>query len=308
MENMLSKKSLLVLGSTGFLGSAVINALNSKRVEGWERIVSQNSPPGSPLLFHSIHSNYTHEKVRLTPISTNNLNSDLVVINCASSRNSNSKELSQQSNFAFPKRVLESLLANKDLQILWIQIETFWQYSKFPVPDVDYVFWKNQFKTILEESSLNNSLRIYSLTLPHLVGPYDNPDRFFPRTFTKMLKSELVTVNSPDEVFSLADVRDVAEYLARALNDIFTSKIPNSNLFPFFELTLREIINRFLTISNSDSQIRIIKNSKKSNPSMILSNQPPLLVSDQQLLRNIDTTLTDIFQWLSKHHKIDSLD
>lgn len=48
-----------------------------------------------------------------------------------------------------------------------------------------------------------------------------------------MLKSELVTVNSPDEVFSLADVRDVAEYLARALNDIFTSKIPNSNLFPF---------------------------------------------------------------------------
>lgn len=304
---MLSKKSLLVLGSTGFLGSALINTLNSEKIEGWDRIVSQTSPPGSPLLFHSLNFNYTHEKVSLSPISANDLNSDLVVINCASSRNSKSKELSQQSNFAFPKRVLESLLANKNLQILWIQIETFWQYSKFPVPDIDYVFWKNQFKTILEESSLDNNLRIYSLALPHLVGPYDNRDRFLPKTFTKILKSEFVIVNSPDEVFSLADVRDVAEYLAGTLDDIFTSKIPNSHLFPFFELTLLEIINRFLIISNSDSQIKIIKNSKKSNPSIILSNQPPLLLSDQQLLRSIDTTLTDIFQWLSTHHKIDRL-
>lgn len=305
---MSSKKSLLLLGSTGFLGSTVINALNSEKIEGWDLIISQTSPPDSPLLFHSLNSNNAREKVSQSSISANDLNSDLVVINCASSRNSNSKELSQQSNFAFPKIVLESLLANKDLRIYWIQIETFWQYSKFPIPDIDYVFWKNQFKTMLEESSSNNNLQVSSLTLPHLVGPYDNPDRFLPKTFTKMLKNEVVTVNLPDEVFSLADVRDVAEYLAGTLNNMITNQIPNSHLFPFFELTLREIINRFLIISDSDSHIEIIENSKKSNPSMILSNQPPLLLSDQHLLRSLDTTFTDIFQWLSGHYKIGSLE
>lgn len=305
---MSSKKSLLLLGSTGFLGSAVINSLKSEKIEDWDLVISQTSPPGSPLLFYSLKSDYAHEKVSQSPISANDLNSDLVVINCASSRNSNNNELSQQSNFTFPKKVLESLLANKDLRVYWIQIETFWQYSKFPIPDIDYVFWKNQFKTILEESSFNNNLKVSSLTLPHLVGPYDNPDRFLPRTFTKMLKNEKVTVNSPDEVFSLADVRDVAEYLAGLLNNTITNQIPNSHLFPFFELTLREIINCFLIISNSDSHIEIIENSNKSNPSMILGDQPPLLLSDQHLLRSLDTTFTDIFQWLSGHHKIGSLE
>ena len=308
MEHMAISKYLLLLGPTGFLGRSLINALHSERIEGWDVIIHQSSPLGSPLLFSSLNLSETYQKVSQSTILADNLNSDLVVINCASSRNSKSNELSRQGNFEFPKRVLRGLLDNRDLKIYWLQIESFWQYSKILTPDTEYVFWKNQFKRILEEASFNNNLQVSSLTLPHLVGPFDNPNRFFPKTFAKMLKNEKLLVDSPQDLFSLADVRDVAEYLAETLNNIIENKVPKSHLFPFFKLTLQEVLNRFLTISNSSSEIEIIEHPNKSNPSMIINDQPPLLLSEKHLLRNLDTTFTDIFQWLSEHDKIGNLE
>jgi nucleoside-diphosphate-sugar epimerase len=169
------------------------------------------------------------------------------------------------------------------------------------------VYWKNQFKDLLKEFSSNKNLQVSSLTLPHLVGPFDNPDRFLPRIFAKMLKNESVAVNLPDEVFCLADVRDVAEYLIQAISKKTAGQEPQTLLFPFIEMTLREIVNRFIIVSGSESHVHFVEASKSSNPSMILSEQPSLLDSNQHSLRSLDTTFTDIFQWLSRHHKIDNL-
>ena len=304
---MSRKKSLLLLGSTGFLGSAVVKALRSEKDKDLDLIISQTSPLEGPLVFNFLDFDVEPRNLNRTPNLTNPLNTDLVVINCASSRYSSSKEMSQHGNFEFPKKVLKALVTTEDLQINWVQIETFWQYAKSPIPDADYVLWKNQFKVFLKEFSINKNLRVSSLTLPHLVGPFDNPDRFLPKIFLKMLKNETVTVNSPDEVFSLADVRDVAEYLVETLSKETTNQESQTLLFPFYEMTLREIINRFLIVSGSDSHIQFVETSKSSNPSMILSEQPSLLDADQHSLRSLDTTFTDIFQWLSRHHKIDNL-
>jgi nucleoside-diphosphate-sugar epimerase len=304
---MLKKKSLLLLGSTGFLGSAIVRALRSEDLSDWDLVASQTSSLKNSLDFSFLDLQVEAKKFKQTQNLTNALNKDLVIINCASSRYSTSKEVSRQSNFEFPKKVLETLIAAEGPQIDWIQIETFWQYSKSPIPDAKYVFWKNQFKAFLEESSGNKNFKVSNLTLPHLVGPFDNPDRFLPRTFAKMLKNGEVTINSPDEIFSLADVRDVAEYLVQRLNKKTTVQNPQTFLFPFNEMTLREIINLFLKISGSDSHVRFIETSKSSNPSLILSEQPKILNLDLHLLRSLDTTFNDTFQWLSGHHKIASL-
>ena len=304
---MSRKKSLLLLGSTGFLGSAIVKALRFEKVKDWDLIVSQTSPLESSLVFNILDLDVEPGSLDQTPNLTNSLSKDLVVINCASSRCSSSKEMSQQSNFEFPKKVLEALVTAEDSHINWIQIETFWQYSKSPIPDANYVYWKNQFKDLLKEFSSNKNLQVSSLTLPHLVGPFDNPDRFLPRIFAKMLKNESVAVNLPDEVFSLADVRDVAEYLIQAISKKTAGQEPQTLLFPFIEMTLREIVNRFIIVSGSESHVHFVEASKSSNPSMILSEQPSLLDSNQHSLRSLDTTFTDIFQWLSRHHKIDNL-
>jgi|688.fasta_scaffold177907_2 nucleoside-diphosphate-sugar epimerase len=304
---MSRKKSLLLLGSTGFLGSAIVKALRFEKVKDWDLIVSQTSPLESSIVFNILDLDVEPGSLDQTPNLTNSLSKDLVVINCASSRYSSSKEMSQQSNFEFPKKVLEALVTAEDSHINWIQIETFWQYSKSPIPDANYVYWKNQFKDLLKEFSSNKNLQVSSLTLPHLVGPFDNPDRFLPRIFAKMLKNESVAVNLPDEVFCLADVRDVAEYLIQAISKKTAGQEPQTLLFPFIEMTLREIVNRFIIVSGSESHVHFVEASKSSNPSMILSEQPSLLDSNQHSLRSLDTTFTDIFQWLSRHHKIDNL-
>lgn len=307
MEQMSTRKCLLLLGSTGFLGSAIVDSFRSQRENDWDLIVSKSSPIEASLFFNFIDFDLKLERETKALNFINTSEVDLVVINCASSRNSKKKDLSQQSNFEFPKKVLESLTATVDSQINWIQIETFWQYSKNPTPDADYVHWKNQFKTLLKEFSNYRNLNVFNLTLPHLIGPFDDLDRFLPRVFTILLRNEKVGVNSPDEIFCLADVRDVAQYLIQVFRCTTTFQKSRTLLFPFFELTLQEIIEQFQLVSKSHSIVDFIETSKVSNPPMILTEQPPLLRSDEQLLRNLDATFTDIFKSLSGHYKIGTL-
>lgn len=304
---MSRKKSLLLMGSTGFLGSAVLERLKSEHLQDWEILVTRSTSSENPISFTLLDSN-------LKPLSTLDLSnlaefskSDLVVINCASSRNSRDEELSQEGNFGFPKRVLEVLLAIKGLNTKWIQIETFWQYSKTPIPDASYVLWKNRFSTILTESSRNENFEVEKLVLPHLIGPLDGPKRFLPRMFSKLLRNEDVQVDSSDEIFCLADVRDVANHLVRALGSTEKSQDSIVLLFPYHELSLREIVFRFLAIVGSSSKIQFDDTVKVSNPALILGEQPPLLTSEKHILRNLDSTFADIAQWLSELQRIDNL-
>lgn len=295
------------MGSTGFLGSAVLDRFKSEHLQDWEILISRSTSSENPIFITLLDSN-------LKPSSTldsSNLaefsNSELVVINCASSRNSRNEDLSRQGNFEFPKRVLEVLLAVKGLNTKWVQIETFWQYSKTPIPDASYVLWKNRFSVMLAESSRNKSFEVEKLVLPHLFGPFDGPNRFLPKLFLKLLRNEDVYVDSPEELFCLADVRDVSDHLVRTFGNAKTNQDSSALLFPFHELSLRDVLYRFLAIVDSKSRIQFERLAKVSNPALILSEQPPLLTSEKQLLRGLDSTFADIAQWLSEPHWIDNL-
>lgn len=304
---MSRKKSLLLMGSTGFLGSAVLDRLKSEHLQDWEILITRSTSSENPISFTLLDSNLkpssTLDASNLTEFSE----SDLVVINCASSRNSRDEELSQEGNFGFPKRVLEVLLTVKGLKTKWIQIETFWQYSKTPIPDASYVLWKNRFSAMLTDSPRNENFEVEKLVLPHLIGPHDGPNRFLPRTFLKLLKNEDAPVDSPDELFCLADVRDVSDHLVRTLGSTGKSKDSSVLLFPYYELSLREIIFRFLATVESSSRIQFDSIVKISNPTLIFSEQPPLMTSERQILRSLGSTFADIAQWLSELQQIDNL-
>lgn len=304
---MSRKKSLLLMGSTGFLGCAVLNRLKSQDLQDWEILISCSTYPKSPILFSLLDPNLEPASTFDESYLVEHLRSDLIVINCASSRNSRNEDLSQQGNFEFPKRVLELLLAVKGLNTKWIQIETFWQYSKTPIPDASYVQWKNRFSAILAESSRNGDFEVEKLVLPHLIGPFDGPNRFLPKVFFKLLRNETVHVNSPDELFCLADVRDVADYLVRTLGNLATNQDSDALLFPYHELSLREIVFRFLVKVDSKSKVNFESPETITNPALVLNEQPPLLKSSQQMLRSLDSTFDEIAQWLSGTHQIDNL-
>jgi hypothetical protein len=131
--------------------------------------------------------------------------------------------------------------------------------------------------------------------------------RFLPKVFFKILKGEGLQIASPDEVFCLADVRNVAQYLVNNMSGKSPDQDLASVLFPFTEIQLGTIIRRFMKISHSKSQIEFFKDLGKSNPILNLSEQPPLLNLMQKFPYSIDTTFSDIASWLSELQPIDIL-
>jgi len=302
-----SKKTILLLGSTGFLGSSVLNSLKSKNMMGWDILLSKSAPPGNSPVFTFLDSNSGPMKRFQFSELSNNSSQSFVVINCASSRNSGSKELSMHGNFEFPKKVLQSLLGTREPSIRWIQIETFWQYSKDSIPDENYVFWKNQFKNFLAETSKDKKFVVNSLTLSHLLGPFDNPNRFLPQLFSKIQRNAVVKVSSPNEVFCLTDVRDVAEHLVSTVDSEQLDQNMQNALFPSNHLTLREIVNGFIRVSGSQSQVEFNEVNEVFNPTLVFSEQPPILDSQHSILRSLDSTFSDIHQWLAELQRIGNL-
>ena len=304
---MPNKRSLLLLGSTGFLGSSILNILKSKHLSDLDVLISHSSPFNDFSLFTLLNPNFTDGDTFNTSNLASILNLDLVVINCAASRNSRDEDLSEEGNFTFPKIVLDTLMAIHGIRIKWIQIETFWQYSNASTPDESYVLWKNRFGNLLTESSDHRNLLVDKLVLPHLIGPFDNSLRFLPRLFSSMLAGEILQVNSPDEVFCLADVRDVAHYLVSILTNSQSKLDLSGALFPSIEIQLRDIVHLFKEISGSVSQIQFIETQENSNPVLNLNEQPPLLNSDLLSLRGLDSSFSDIARWLSGLRHIDNL-
>ncbi len=304
---MSRNRGLLLMGSTGFLGSTVLDRLKSEHMQDWEILISSSTSLESSTSFTILDSNLEPERTLDGAKWAEFSSPDLVVINCASSRNSNDEALTQEGNFEFPRRVLEALLAVKGLNIKWIQVESFWQYAKSPIPDASYVQWKNRFGAMLTESARNENFKIEKLVLPHLIGPLDGPNRFLPKLFLKLLKNEDVLVNSPDELFCLADVRDVSDHLVRTIGNIPTNQDSSVSLFSYHELALREIVILFLATVKSNSRIEFESSTRVSNPALILSEQPPLLNSKRHLLRSLDSSFADVAQWLSGLQRIDNL-
>lgn len=307
MERVPNKRSLILLGSTGFLGSSILKTLKSEQLLDLDVLVSHSSPFNTSTLFTLLEPNFAGGDSYNTTNLASVLNLDLVVINCAASRNSKVENLSAVGNFVFPKMVLDTLMAIQGIRIKWIQLETFWQYSKKSTPDGSYVLWKNRFGNLLTESSVHGNLCVEKLVLPHLIGPFDNPLRFLPRLFSRILAGESVYVYSPDEVFCLADVRDVAQYLVSILSNSRSEQDLFSALFPFIEIRLRDIVYLFKEISGSASEIQLIETLENSNPVLNLSEQPTLLNSDQLSLHGPNSTFSDIARWLSAPQHIANL-
>ena len=304
---MQNTKSLILLGSTGFLGSAILDLLKSNSLVDLDVLTSKSSPPNEAFTLSLLGPDFVSARKFNSDCLFSALNSDVTVINCASSRNSKNEELSLEGNYTFPKEVLESLLAINGIRIRWIQLETFWQYSESSSPDDRYVYWKNQFGDLLANYSSNENILVEKVILPHLIGPFDSPRRFLPRLFLDILKGKSISINSPEEVFCIADVRDVARYLVGSACDRPTRRSPPSALFPFTNIQLIELVQHFSKISSNRPQIEFLNSRDSSNPILHLSEQPPLLEIVGQSLLNLDTTLSDVAEWLSGLEHIDSL-
>lgn len=284
----------LIIGSSGFLGRTIIKALTESTTQ-----------PDS--VYRSVRTN---NQISIAPhsIETNKLMSieefffetdkDIQIINCASSRYARSKDESKRANYLIPKRVLEIATVSCPQEITWIQPESFWQYTLDSAPDLEYVYWKNRFGSELDEILITSTnFECTRVILPHLFGVNDTHTRFIPKLFRKLLCEDLVYINGSEDDFVIADILDVANYCLQILeNDSIT---PNERivLFPYHEISLERLVNKFLDIHGISPQIVWNEFSSSSNPSMNM--RPDFFgVPANVVLTSLETSLSNIGSWL----------
>ena len=91
---MQNTKSLILLGSTGFLGAAILDSLKSKSLFDLDILTSRSSPPDEAFTLNLLEPDFASARKLDSASLFSALKSDVTVINCASSRNTKNEELS----------------------------------------------------------------------------------------------------------------------------------------------------------------------------------------------------------------------
>jgi nucleoside-diphosphate-sugar epimerase len=284
----------LIIGSSGFLGRTIVKALNESTTQPNSvfRSVRTNNQ-----IFIALHSKTTNEPISLEEFFFET-DKEIQIINCASSRYSRSNDESKRANYLVPKTILNIATASCPQEITWIQPESFWQYTLDSTPDIKYVYWKNRFGIELDEVlKTSKHFECIRVVLPHLFGVNDTQTRFIPKLFRKLLCENLVNVNGSEDNFVIADILDVANYCLQILKN--NSVISNERivLFPYHEISLKGLVNKFLDVHGISPQIVWNEFSSSLNPSMKL--RPDFFgVPANLVLTTLETSLSKIGSWL----------
>jgi nucleoside-diphosphate-sugar epimerase len=297
-------KYLLILGSGGFLGRTIMNTLPSKSLMESRILISQPSQTRSNKRFILLDSNLEVERILDIKELKNKKNVMMSIVNCISSRNTNTTLDAWNANYLFPKSVLDSLLAYPELSLNWLQLESYWQYSKSTLPDPIYVESKVALGEYLSSLSYNKNLRFEKIVLPHLVGPIDNIHRLIPKLFLKLLKGEECLIANPNSIFSITDVRDVAESIFRYLTLGSSHNSGMTYLHPFHAQSLSNLLEIFVSLFELESKMKFIEKSADLNPLLLIEHQPAFLPENRAALRSLEKTMTDTANWLIQSQKI----
>lgn len=285
---------ILIIGSSGFLGRTILKTLfeSTAHPNSVYRLVRTNNQ-----IFVSPHPNERNSQITLEEFVFGS-DKEIQIINCASSRYSRSNRESKQANYWMPKEILDITTESYRKKITWIQPESFWQYTLDTTPDSEYVYWKNRFGNELDEVLKTfKHFDCARIVLPHLFGVNDTYSRFIPKLFKSLLCEDLVYVNGREDDFVVADIADVANYCLHLLEK--NTITPNGNvvLFPYHEITLGNLVNKFLDGRGISPKIIWNKSSTSLNPSMNLkldfSGVPANTV-----LTPLENSLINIGSWL----------
>ena len=239
-----TNKATLILGAGGFLGSKIFD-LTLKNGHVFRSIRNNTT---------SVVDSYGSE-IAISQLFKCEF---LHVLNCSSGRYQNTED-ANSSHFQFPATVLKQIL-NSDLKVDWTQFDSYTQYTKRRVHDVNYVSAKKTFNEYLSYLKLNHpTLKINRIALPHLYGAGDKINRYLPKTFQKILKSKIVEINSPHELLPVIDVIDCAKIALEISSadqfDIHSRSIKSVSIPPSEIVSVFDFFSSFKVKTNSSCRL-----------------------------------------------------
>jgi nucleoside-diphosphate-sugar epimerase len=257
----------LIIGASGFLGRALVQKISCDATEN--RLLYRTERINKGVVISCITSRARYQ-MPMEEFFTE-ANCRLEIINCASVRYSKEGNESQRGNFETPKMILENAIRLSDQVIKWIQPESFWQYTQDKIPDPEYVQWKNSFGLVLEEFSNLSKIHHQRVVLPHLFGVNDDVSRFLPKLFEKLLNRSSVNISGGGNIFAIADVADVSSYFMQLLGENSIEFRDNLVIFPYHEITLRDLVGQFLENLSRQPSIFWEETAATTNPTMNLT-------------------------------------
>jgi hypothetical protein len=179
---MLSNSTVILLGSTGYIGKQIAKILHNKTGK----------------LILPIRENYQDREC----FNFLSKNLDIVVVNCLASNSFSSISESRYANYELPLTVLDSL---KNRNINWIQLSSY--YSKFKeIYGIDmnnYSLFKDKFSEKLKIDSNRNTLKVTDLVLPHIASPLEKENRFLKSLSINLLQHREFRASLCDQIIPI---------------------------------------------------------------------------------------------------------
>ena len=284
MRNNHASKATLILGARGFLGSKIFGLMSHqgsvyKTIRGNEEFLE------GPL----------EAKVELASLGEFE---ELHIINCSSGRQQNYQD-AISSNLTFPISILRKV-TEIPAPIIWTQFDSYTQYSRGKIHDLNYVNTKNMFNDYLDSQFQEKSiLSIERISLPHLYGEGDNITRFLPRMFHKILIGEDIRVLSPHELLPIMDVDDCAKIVLRnsivnAFDRNFHEKA-KSSISPSEIVSAFELLSSFKAVTNSQGHLTMGEDVHRVFTEKWEASEQPLEIQSPLVRTSRLATFTKIF-------------
>lgn len=208
---MLFKMKIMVLGSGGFLGKALV-----AKLEDSHQLLKVNRQTDLVDLFNSAQF------------------FDFV-INCASSSAKANLAESHESNFLYPKQIFKNLYFSH-----WVQIESYFQLQ-IPFGRLDpYTIEKERFSRFLDENVRHaNSPQVYHLYMPHLFGDNDRPERLISSAISALSRGEIFQTSSGTQFLPVLYISDAVEGILRFIE----RPTENAACRPFWYGSVKDLLD-----------------------------------------------------------------
>lgn len=251
----MGKKTVLLTGATGFLGSHLLKVLIKNR---FKPIILKRSFSDTwrikdllgNLVFYDIDKSDLNEIFRNNKID--------IVIHTATLYGRKKERISDiaDTNLMLPLRLLE--LSIEFGGMAFINTDTFFRTDTSLPDNLNYyVLSKKQFLEYAKGICEENNFRFVNFQLAHVYGPEDNPGKFIPYVIKKMLKSEKIDLTKGEQKRDFIYVEDVANAYLCVMNNLGMIK----EKYSAFEIgsgvsaSIKEIVLLIKSLCESDSEL-----------------------------------------------------
>ena len=255
----MKSKGIIITGSTGYLGSKILNLIDKNSIF----IVNRKS-------FENNQTKFFDLKNKEKKLISKNYEA-FIVVHLATffSKDPNDKELIHEANIEFGKKLLVSLKKINVEKIIYTNT-MFNYYPDESIRALDYTKTKNEFSTELNDFTKKNNILFDEIFLDNTFGGVDKRKKALPLIVDAVLNQKPSPINDEQAYINLVSYKDILNRIYKSI----TTGIYGSTAFIDEKRINLQSVYEFLNIYNLN---KIEENNiLQFKPNYYLNNSPSI--------------------------------